>query len=781
MSKSSYGFGLEKLGLLSLRAPRIVIGVVLIMTTICGYGLTKLSTDTAISDLFRSSSVDYKNYELLNEKFPTSEYDILIVLEGDNLLKRENIEKLRDLPNDLKLDLEDELQSAGVISLFDVREPTTDKKKTPPLIVPEEIPEGKAYDKLLTKIEEHPLIGGRLLSKQVDTGTRIMTMQLTLKKAIVQDQRLSAAVKKIETSVKELLGDSTVKFYLAGTPIMQLEIRSAIKRDRLVFNVAGFVLGFFICFLFFRRTKLALIASICPVIAVVWSLGIFALLELKLTTLLNIIPPLILVIAYSDAMHIVYSIRRRIAQGDDKVTAIRISIMNVGPACVLTSLTTSLAMLSLAITDSSAIVTFALCAAFSTIMAFLVIILVVPALSYFLIGDEAEFRETEKDRTKVLEAMERMCGRIAGWLTPRFLIISFSSALLIGMFGAMHLQLKPHYKLSDQLPDHKNVVAAAELIDQKLEGAFPINVMVKLPAGVDLHGNKTMAVIKRVHDTLDEHPGIGNVWSLELLRRWVFTNYKTFKSKEFAEYIDTLPTNLKKRMLSDDRSTLLFTGHVPNLEASEVVGIIKILKRKLSAIQEDYPEFKFEVTGLLTLTSLQSRQMITQLNQGLLMAVVIVIILIGIAFRSYKAALLSLAPNILPIAAAGALLYVSGNGLEYASVIGLTVAFGLAVDDSIHFMNRFYLERSDNENWELAVYRTVEKIGPVLMLTTIVLVLGLAVTILSDLPPLRLFGLLSMTTLAAALAADLIVFPAVILSAIRLRLITQGKESLKVT
>lgn len=778
MARTSYGFGIERLGLLSLRAPLVVLGVVAVITMITGYGLTKLSTDAAISDLFRSSSQDYADYERLNKTFTTSEYDILLVLEGDDLLSRDNLEKLREISQEIQF-----VEAIkGVMSLFDMRTKPNKKGVTAP-VIPADLPEGKEYAKLLEQIKQHPLIVGKFLSTQDKKGTRITIMPMTLQKDIVEDARLTSVVAEIKENIKETLGDNkSIKYHLAGTPIMQMEIRDAIKRDRLVFNVAGFTLGFIICFLFFRRPVLAFIASICPVIAVVWALGFFALIDLKLNTFMNIIPPLILVIAYSDAMHLVYSIRRRIAEGDNKIDAIRQATLNVGPACVLTSLTTSLAMLSLAITDSAVIKMFGMCAAFATIVAFLVIILVVPALAYISIGDENEFRESEKEKSQILEKMEVMCGNLARWVSPRFLVISFTSALMICMFTAMHFQLNPHYKLSDQLPDHINVVAASEMIDDKLHGSYPIHVMVELPVGADgkpaeLHSNRVMSVMARTHKTIESQDVIGNVQSLELLRRWVFENFNTFKGKNFAKYIEEIPANLRERSLSRDKKVLRFTGHVPNLGADEVAPVVQKLKRDLENIRDIYPEFKFTVTGLLALTSTQSKNMIHQLNQGLMTAIVIVIILIGVAFRSYKAILLAIAPNIFPIAAAGALLYVTGNGLEYASVIGLTVAFGLAVDDSIHFLNRLYLEGERNENWEMAVYRTVERIGPVLMLTTIVLVLGLAVTILSDLPPLRLFGALSMTTLAAALAADLIILPAVILSAIRLRIIARGKEA----
>ncbi len=156
--------------------------------------------------------------------------------------------------------------------------------------------------------------------------------------------------------------------------------------------------------------------------------------------------------------------------------------------------------------------------------------------------------------------------------------------------------------------------------------------------------------------------------------------------------------------------------------------------------------------------------MIAQLNRGLLMAIAIVIVLIGIAFRSVLVMAMSLLPNLFPIVGAGSIIYLSGGGLAYASVIALTVGFGLAVDDTIHFLARLERERNKLGHWASAVMATLSHIGPVLILTTIVLVAGLAITMFSDLPSMRLFGKLTMIVLGGALVGDIVILPALIMA-----------------
>jgi len=147
--------------------------------------------------------------------------------------------------------------------------------------------------------------------------------------------------------------------------------------------------------------------------------------------------------------------------------------------------------------------------------------------------------------------------------------------------------------------------------------------------------------------------------------------------------------------------------------------------------------------------------------------------LLGLAFRSGFVALITILPGLFPVVAAGAWLWLRGSGLEFASVVALLVVFGLGVDALIHFLNRLLLEEekrepafaSPREQQMEAIKRARILVGPAIILTTIVLAFGLGVTVFSDLPSLRLFGLVCAVTLVASLVADLVFLPATIMLA----------------
>jgi predicted RND superfamily exporter protein len=154
------------------------------------------------------------------------------------------------------------------------------------------------------------------------------------------------------------------------------------------------------------------------------------------------------------------------------------------------------------------------------------------------------------------------------------------------------------------------------------------------------------------------------------------------------------------------------------------------------------------------------------MNWGLVGDIFVIFIFLGIALRSVMAGVSSALPSLFPIFATGALLWATNQGMQFASIMALTVAFSLAIDSTIHFLNRFRLEEErigpGPNSAHDALMATAHHIGPAVVLTTIVLALGLGVTMLSHLPSLRLFGELAGICLAASLIGQLIILPATI-------------------
>ena len=156
----------------------------------------------------------------------------------------------------------------------------------------------------------------------------------------------------IRRTMGEDMQGAGVTSQLSGVPVMQLEIRNALERDRLVYNAIGFLAGCAIAILFFRRVSFMIVAAGPPLLAIVFALGAFGWLGFRLNMFLNVMTPLIMVISFSDSMQLTFAARDRLIAGEDKLTAFRNAILVVGPACVLTHATAGLSFLGLLFSDS---------------------------------------------------------------------------------------------------------------------------------------------------------------------------------------------------------------------------------------------------------------------------------------------------------------------------------------------------------------------------------------------------------------------------------------------
>jgi predicted RND superfamily exporter protein len=744
----SIAYGIERIGLVSLRFPWLVGLATVVLLIVGAFGIARIKVDDSLSQLFRSETPEFRTFEEVTRRFPSNEFDVLIVVEGKDLLVRDSVEKLRDLVTDLQL-IEG---TRGIISLFSAREPPRGTDLPAPLF-PDQLPAGAEYDRLVQRVLNNEIIRGKLLSED----GQLTLIVLALDPDVVASSRLRDVIGEVQKTIDNDLAGSRLTARLSGVPVMQLEIRNAVERDRLLYNAFGFAAGALIAILFFRRLSFMFIGAGPPLIAIVLALGALGWLDFRLNMFLNVMTPLIMVISFSDSMQLTFAARDRLLQGEGRLEAFRNAMLVVGPACVLTHVTAGLSFIALQFSESDLIRTFGEAGLVATLIAMFAVLMLVPLLGVLLVRDEAMFVVEVRGADSALDVLRRFCFWVAARMVSRPGLYSLLGVLVVGGLGLVYANLQPRYRLADQVPDREQAVAASHRLDAKLNGANPIDILIKVPDGKSLYDPETLAVIAEVHATLDKQPGIANVWSLETLRRWLAEKLGKSDVATLKQYVDILPEYLTRRFISAEQDAVLVSGRVPDVDSSQLLPVIEGLDKALDAVRAKHPSYKIAVTGLSAIAARNSALMINKLNRGLTLEFLFVAAFIGLAFRSFVVMLASILPGIFPIVLSGLVLWILGEGLQFASVVALTVSFGLGLSATIHFLNRLRHEERPYEDPAVAVERATVLVGPPLILTSIVLACGLIVTVFSGLPSLRLFGWLSAFAMLAALAADLLI------------------------
>jgi uncharacterized protein len=764
---SSIAFGLERIGLIAVRAP--IVSCIILVALIVGavFGIYRIKIDDSLSQLFRSNTPEFRQYEAVTKKFPAEEFDVLVVVEGKNLLARNNLEKLRDFVTDLQL-VEG---TRGLVSLFSARQAPA-PGKLPAALFPAELPEGAAYDQFIETVKNNEIIRGKLLSED---GTLALIV-LSLDPEVVASSKLTKTVGDIRALMKEDLGDTGLSVQLSGVPVMQLEIRNAVERDGLTYNILGILAGCVIAIVFFRKISFMVVAAFPPMIAILIALGALGWANFNLNMFLNVMTPLIMVISFSDSMQLTFAARDRLIAGQDKFTAFKNAVLVVGPACVLTHGTAGISFIALQFSDSDLIRKFGEAGLAATIIALITVLSLVPVFGVLFVRNEKLFAVKFQSADAGVQALRNFCYWIAVRMVGRPGLFSLIALLFVASLGVVYANLQPRYRLADQVPDKRQAVAASNRLDAKLTGANPVNVLIQFPKGETLYSPETLQTIADVHATVEKAAGVGNVWSLETLRRWLAEKAGSDDVATLKEYVNVIPEHLVRRFIDAEQDAVVVAGRVPDKDSSQLLPIVDKLDSELDAVRKKHPGYEIAVTGLAAIAARNSAGMIEKLNRGLTVEFALVAIFIGLAFRSWVVMFACILPGIFPVVMSGTVLWVMGEGLQFASVVALTVSFGLGLSATIHFLNRLRLESKPGVGSALAVERATVLVGPALILTTVVLACGLVVTVFSDLPSLRLFGWLSAFSMVAALVADLFILRPTAMWLINLHAKLQGPD-----
>lgn len=737
----SLGFGLEQAGLLTLRHPAVMGAVLLALAAVAAFGMTRVTFDQDMRDIFSGDTDNYRTFVAATRDLADPENELLVLVEGPDLGTPAFFSRLQDFH--FELQLADGVGS--VFSLFSLRHPPPPGGGDPATIVSD--PGAGLTPDLVAAIRAHPLLGEKLLA--ADRTAMLITVTPSVPRATLDTQR--ALGKEIDRIAGEVLGGTGVTVAVTGFPAIRVSIVDLLLRDQLVLNGVGLVIGLVISLILFRSGVASLMTAVPGAVSGMIVLGWIGAFGFEITVITNVIPALVMVIGYADTMHLNYAWRRYRDGGAPAAEAERLALLEVGPACILTAITTAVAFLSLTFSDIRLISEFGWLGAAAT-MAGAIIVLMVHAFVAILLGDRWRI-----DRS--------LTGSLFGWLAgPSAAIgrfsarhawpISFGALVLVIVFGAAYLSLPPEHSVREHLPRDHPANAALGRIDQKLGGAFPVNIV--LPLGdAAATAPATLARIAAVQAAVAAVPGVNAPLSLANLAAWVGGRDPDDVSRRVQAILDDMNAAAGARFVGT-------AGAIITVNIQEgPTGSTEALADQIEAAARSVDPAAI-VTGAAVMTARESTRTIAALNWNLATDIVAALVVMMIAFRTPAIGWLGLLPNVLPLLATGALLYVQGRGLQFTTVVSLTIAYGIAVDDTVHYLNALLRGEHGGRTVEDRIEATARRVGPVIIGTTMVILAGLSTTATSSLPGAYLFGQLVMITLAVGVLGDLFVLPALI-------------------
>ncbi len=628
----------------------------------------------------------------------------------------------------------------------------------------------KELDSLYEKVKQLPFYRGLLYNPE----SNATILMVTLDKDKVNSKKRFELFADIEEVVTIYEEESGVDVHYTGLPFIRTKMSKMIKDELLMFTAVTMLVASLLLLLFFRSFKALFFPLIVMLVSVIWVLGLLQTLGFEITILTGILPPLIIVLAVENNIFLLNKYHSEYRSHKQRVKALARMIQRVGAAMFLTNLTTAIGFAAFIVTRNRLMVEFGVIASLSILMVFVLSITLIPI--FFSFGSDPKHRHLKHLDRKGLSIIINYIEKIV--LNNRTVIYSVTTGILVLGFIGMTL-LETTGNVVDDIPEDGQIYEDLMFLEKELKGVLPFEIMIdtKKPKGV--LKTSTLKRISQLQDTLatyNEFSKSLSVADVVKIAKMAYYNgdpskYSLLNSREKAFVMDYLPKDLGQNKRSiinsfvdSSMQTTRISVQMANITSPEIAALKADLIPKIDSI---FSPSKYNV--LLTGTSVVFLEGTNFLVNNLLLSLLLAIIVIGgimwLLFNSFKMTMIALTPNLIPQILTAALMGYYGIPLKPSTILIFSIALGISVDNTIHFLSRYRMHLLDTtNNIKSAVIKTLHETANSMIYSSIVLFLGFSVFMLSSFGGTQSLGKLISFTLIAAMLSNLVLLPSLILT-----------------
>jgi len=716
------------------------------LTLGAGYGISQLRIDDDLRSLIRGGDADFTLVDEVAAVFGPPDRDCIlrVTAHGGDIFAPGTLEAVQALVD--RVGLVPGVEQ--VRSIFDIRRQGAAGALLPVIPRTSEPLDAGRRAEARERALEHPLLAGQLLS--ADGGSSLVLVRL--QPGHDGGAKLGPTVAAIEAAVRPAAGSPTpagaaqppLAVELTGIPALREQATQALRRDMIVFNSLGLSLAVILSASVARSLRSTVVACLPPFVGAVWAMGVLGLFGTPINILTSVVPSLALVVGTCDSIHFIEDMRRSVRRGLDPLAASAGAVQRIGTACGLTSIVTAIGFASLAVARIDVVRTFGIAAAVGALASFAAVTLLTPLLASlpFLAG--ARLGRSSR-------RAGRLAGLLAGFSVRHARPLAVAACLATLALAVLGTGLEADNRVADSLPRTAPAAAALASVDGDFGGVMGMDAIVRWPAGLDWRSEELASALTEASAVITAAAPVSRPVSLA-----------SVTADLPARARHRLPAEPFRDLVSPDERMAIVRARISDLGSRRLEGIYDRIDAGFAALAEARPGWRFDLTGMSVVSARNIRQLVRDLGSSLLLEVTVIGCILALAFRSPLAGLVSLVPNVFPLAVIGAVLVLSGRGLDPASVIVFNVCLGLAVDDTVHILAALARQRREGVSIQTAVRRAVAETGNPVVIGGVVLSVGFAAVMASSVPVLAGFGLLACAAVAAATLSELVFLPALL-------------------
>jgi predicted RND superfamily exporter protein len=617
-----------------------------------------------------------------------------------------------------------------------------------------------------------PFYEGMLFNKE----SGAVRFAIYMDKKIVNTKARKVFIEKYlsQEKITAFENETGLDLRVSGMPYIRTLNAKSIVDEIGLFVGAALGITSLLFFFFYRSIRATMISIFVVIVGVMWSFGTLGLLNYEITVLTAIIPPLIIVIGIPNCIFLINKYQQEIKIHGNKAKSLQRVISKVGNATLLTNLTTAAGFGTFIFTDSKLLKEFGIVASLNIVFLFFLCLIIIPiAYSYMPAPKEKHLAHLGKN----------YMASFIRWIENtirKHRIVVFSTAigiLIIGIIGIY--QIKVSGSIIEDMPKKTGFYNDILFFEKEFNGVMPLEIIIDTKKPKGALKSTTLKRIEELQETIEEIPELSKPVSIVNLVKYskqAYYNgniefYELPSNQEEAFILTYIKNstqkgneNMMKSYVDSTRQYARITTFMRDIGTDKMQKIEERLQDKINLI---FPKERYNVsiTGKAYVFEKGTHYLIGNLVQSLLFAIILISLLMAYMFRSFKMIIISLLPNILPLVMTAGLMGFLGIPIKPSTILVFSIAFGISVDDTIHFLAKYRQELKVNK-WKIkrSVYNSVKEAGISMFYTSVVLFFGFSVFTLSNFGGTIALGGLVATTLLFAMISNLILLPALLLS-----------------
>lgn len=570
---------------------------------------------------------------------------------------------------------------------------------------------------------------------------------------------------KIMKDIENIIDNSNWDWYETGIPVLRTKYVQYMIGDFIKFFPPVTIILFLVLYMMFKSMKIVLLPILTVFISVIWILGLMSLFDFSINIITYIVPTLVMIVGVADSVHILIKYNQDIKISNNTKISIKKTIQGIGNAILLTSLTTSIGFLSLLSTNIVMIKEFGFLVAIGVLIAFLVSIFLIPPL--LILMDNTYPLKTKSSKKGIRYYILK---RIVEVNKNHHFIILIISSIFIALFIYFASKVESNSALLDDLSSGNELFDDMKFTEENMGAVFPFEVIITAKDEKNnfiengIANSRIIVFVDKIQKKINSIPEIRKTISVVDYLDIINDNFneeseeKSYLNDELIFQYFVLNEDIFQNLINFEYSKTRISARIKDINSTRAKEIVKEINEWKS---ENIPDdIQISLTGTTLMALKVNDYLVNNLIISFLIAFGVIFISMGFLFKSLKLAIFSMIPNLIPILFLAAIMGIFDIKLRPTTAMTFAIAFGIAVDDTIHYMVRFRQELSmNNGNFIEANSETIFSTGNAIISTSLILGCGFLVMVSSNFLPSRDFGFLSAITMFGAIIGDLFFLP----------------------